>query len=179
MKIYVIIITIQSSYKENIIIRNRIFLCINTIICNPETKNLYLLFFFISTQALASMSMSPQPIKNLDRIQPGVADRLVTQEPPPPPLTTGFNPLIYGNDVDSVDIATRIAMVRFFNSSGVLANFMEHTRTLRLYPRPVVAFQVNSFLHSRPKFSYFLSKFVRTQVSGFQCIKKINLLIIS
>lgn len=115
-------------------------------------------------QALASMSMSPQPIKNLDRIQPGVADRLVTQEPPPPPLTTGFNPLIYGNDVDSVDIATRIAMVRFFNSPGVLANFMEHTRTLRLYPRPVVAFQVNSFLHSRPKFSYFLSKFVRTQV---------------
>lgn len=113
------------------------------------------------------MSMSPQPIKNLDRIQPGVADRLVTQEPPPPPLTTGFNPLIYGNDVDSVDIATRIAMVRFFNSPGVLANFMEHTRTLRLYPRPVVAFQVNSFLHSRPKFSYFLSKFVRTQVIMF------------
>ncbi|GIZ05297.1 hypothetical protein CEXT_686181 [Caerostris extrusa] len=30
-------------------------------------------------QALASMSMSPQPIKNLDRIQPGIADRLVTQ----------------------------------------------------------------------------------------------------
>ncbi|XP_055951313.1 MAP kinase-activating death domain protein-like isoform X2 [Argiope bruennichi] len=118
-------------------------------------------------QALASMSMSPQPIKNLDRIQPGVADRLVSQEPPPPPLTTGFNPLIYGNDVDSVDVATRIAMVRFFNSPGVLANFMEHTRTLRLYPRPVVAFQVNSFLHSRPKFSYFLSKFVRTQAVEF------------
>ncbi|XP_054715767.1 LOW QUALITY PROTEIN: MAP kinase-activating death domain protein-like [Uloborus diversus] len=118
-------------------------------------------------QALASMSMSPQPIKNLDRIQPGVADRLVSQEPPPPPLTTGFNPLIYGNDVDSVDVATRIAMVRFFNSPGVLANFMEHTRTLRLYPRPVIAFQVNSFLHSRPKFSYFLSKFVRTQAVEF------------
>ncbi|GIZ05296.1 MAP kinase-activating death domain protein [Caerostris extrusa] len=58
-------------------------------------------------------------------------------------------------------------MVRFFNSSGVLANFMEHTRTLRLYPRPVVAFQVNSFIHSRPKFSYFLSKFVRTQAVEF------------
>nr|XP_042894648.1 MAP kinase-activating death domain protein isoform X3 [Parasteatoda tepidariorum] len=118
-------------------------------------------------QALASMSMSPQPIRNLDRIQPGVADRLVSHEPPLPPLATGFNPLIYGNDVDSVDVATRIAMVRFFNSPGVLANFMEHTRTLRLYPRPVVAFQVNSFLHSRPKFSQFLKGFVRTQAVEF------------
>ena len=43
---------------------------------------------------------------------------------------------------DSVDVATRVAMVRFFNSPNVLANFAEHTRTLRLYPRPVVAFQV-------------------------------------
>jgi hypothetical protein len=25
---------------------------------------------------------------------------------------TGFNPFIYGNDVDSVDVATRVAMVR-------------------------------------------------------------------
>ncbi|XP_023229824.1 MAP kinase-activating death domain protein-like isoform X3 [Centruroides sculpturatus] len=118
-------------------------------------------------QALASMSMSPQPIKNLDKIQPGAVNRLVAQEPPPPPLTTGFNPLIYGNDVDSVDIATRIAMVRFFNSPNLLANFTEHTRTLRLYPRPVVAFQINSFLQSRPKASYFLSKFVRTQAVEF------------
>ena len=29
----------------------------------------------------------------------------------PQPPTTGFNPFIYGNDVDSVDIATRVAMV--------------------------------------------------------------------
>ena len=43
---------------------------------------------------------------------------------------------------DSVDVATRVAMVRFFNSPNILANFAEHTRTLRLYPRPVVAFQV-------------------------------------
>jgi hypothetical protein len=33
--------------------------------------------------------------------------------------------------------------VRFFNSPNVLANFNEHTRTLRLYPRPVVACQVD------------------------------------
>ncbi|CAH0628860.1 unnamed protein product [Chrysodeixis includens] len=78
-----------------------------------------------------------------------------------------FNPLIYGNDVDSVDVATRVAMVRFFNSQNILANFMEHTRTLRLYPRPVVAFQINSFLRSRPRTTSFLNKFARTQAVEF------------
>ncbi|XP_035431554.2 MAP kinase-activating death domain protein isoform X10 [Spodoptera frugiperda] len=78
-----------------------------------------------------------------------------------------FNPLIYGHDVDSVDIATRVAMVRFFNSQNILANFMEHTRTLRLYPRPVVAFQINSFLRSRPRTTSFLNKFARTQAVEF------------
>lgn len=28
------------------------------------------------------------------------------------PSVCGFNPFIYGNDVDSVDVATRVAMVR-------------------------------------------------------------------
>ena len=62
-------------------------------------------------QALASMSMSPQPIKNLDTIAQNPADQW--QRPPPEPsnANNGFNPLIYGNDVDSVDIATRVAMV--------------------------------------------------------------------
>ncbi|XP_026327004.1 MAP kinase-activating death domain protein isoform X4 [Hyposmocoma kahamanoa] len=78
-----------------------------------------------------------------------------------------FNPLIFGNDVDSVDVATRVAMVRFFNSQNILANFMEHTRTLRLYPRPVVAFQINSFLRSRPRTTSFLNKFARTQAVEF------------
>jgi hypothetical protein len=76
----------------------------------------------------------------------------------PPP-----NNFIYGNDIDSVDVATRVAMVRFFNSQNTLANFTEHTRTLRLYPRPVVAFQINSFLRSRPRASTYLGKFARTQ----------------
>ncbi|XP_023247845.1 MAP kinase-activating death domain protein [Copidosoma floridanum] len=77
------------------------------------------------------------------------------------------NPFVYGNDVDSVDVATRVAMVRFFNSQNLLANFTEHTRTLRLYPRPVVAFQINSFLRSRPRASQFLDKFARTQAVEF------------
>ncbi|XP_011309315.1 MAP kinase-activating death domain protein isoform X1 [Fopius arisanus] len=85
------------------------------------------------------------------------------QKAPQPP----FNPFIYGNDVDSVDVATRVAMVRFFNSQNLLANFTEHTRILRLYPRPVVAFQINSFLRSRPRTSEFLDKFARTQAVEF------------
>ncbi|CAJ0916886.1 unnamed protein product [Ranitomeya imitator] len=77
--------------------------------------------------------------------------------------STEFNPLIYGNDVDSVDVATRVAMVRFFNSPNMLHGFQFHTRTLRLFPRPVVAFQASSFLASRPKASLFSEKLSRTQ----------------
>lgn len=82
-------------------------------------------------------------------------------------LPPAMNPFICGSDVDSVDVATRVAMVRFFNSQNTLANFTEHTRTLRLYPRPVVAFQINSFLRSRPRASNFLNRFARTQAVEF------------
>lgn len=70
---------------------------------------------------------------------------------------------VFENDVDCVDIAARVAMVNFFNSPNMLQNFTEHTRTIKLYPRPVVAVQINSFLQSRPRCSPFLSKFIRTQ----------------
>ena len=55
------------------------------------------------------MSMSPQPIKNLDTLtqNPELFKRRESFS-----SQTGFNPLIYGNDVDSVDVATRVAMVR-------------------------------------------------------------------
>lgn len=57
------------------------------------------------------MSLNTQPILNLEKFQEG-------QEMPllPPgrdkasPSSTEFNPLIYGNDVDSVDVATRQAI---------------------------------------------------------------------
>jgi hypothetical protein len=107
-------------------------------------------------QALASMSLTPQ-IGRLDRLE----GRQGGQQPIG---NQSFNPLIYGNDIDCVDVATRVAMVRFFNSAGILSTFHEYTRTIRLFPRPVVAFQVNAFLQSRPKASPFLHKFVRTQV---------------
>ncbi|XP_041053477.1 MAP kinase-activating death domain protein isoform X1 [Carcharodon carcharias] len=116
-------------------------------------------------KALASMSLNTQPILNLEKFNEAqelpLGGRPRDEQTSTP--STEFNPLIYGNDVDSVDIATRVAMVRFFNSPNVLQGFLAHTRTLRLFPRPVVAFQVNSFLASRPKHSLFTEKLARTQ----------------
>ncbi|XP_075693976.1 MAP kinase-activating death domain protein isoform X31 [Rhinoderma darwinii] len=115
-------------------------------------------------QALASMSLNTQPILNLDRFHEG-SEAAMLRPPNDAQGTpsTEFNPLIYGNDVDSVDVATRVAMVRFFNSPNMLQGFQFHTRTLRLFPRPVVAFQASSFMASRPKASLFSEKLSRTQ----------------
>ncbi|XP_075044243.1 MAP kinase-activating death domain protein isoform X26 [Mixophyes fleayi] len=115
-------------------------------------------------QALASMSLNTQPILNLDRFHEG-SEAAMLRAPNDAQGTpsTEFNPLIYGNDVDSVDVATRVAMVRFFNSSNMLQGFQYHTRTLRLFPRPVVAFQSSSFLASRPKATAFSEKLSKTQ----------------
>uniref|UniRef100_W5MGY9 MAP kinase-activating death domain protein n=1 Tax=Lepisosteus oculatus TaxID=7918 RepID=W5MGY9_LEPOC len=117
-------------------------------------------------QALASMSLNTQPILNLEKFHEGQEMPLLAgrgREDHTSTPSTEFNPLIYGNDVDSVDVATRVAMVRFFNSPNVLQGFQMHTRTLRLFPRPVVAFQANSFLASRPKQSGFAEKLAHTQ----------------
>ncbi|XP_061595044.1 MAP kinase-activating death domain protein isoform X17 [Cololabis saira] len=124
--------------------------------------------FSSENKALASMSLNTQPILNLEKFQEGQDMPLL-----PPgrdkasPSSTEFNPLIYGNDVDSVDVATRVAMVRFFNSPNVLQGFQMHTRTLRLFPRPVVAFQSSSFLASRPRRSSFADKLSHTQAVEF------------
>ena len=56
------------------------------------------------------------------------------------------------------------SQVRFFNSPNVMGHFQEHTRTLRLYPRPVVAFQLNGFMKSRPVKTVFTNRLARTQV---------------
>ncbi|XP_045049903.1 MAP kinase-activating death domain protein isoform X36 [Desmodus rotundus] len=117
-------------------------------------------------QALASMSLNTQPILNLEKFHEGQEIPLLLGRPSSDlqsTPSTEFNPLIYGNDVDSVDVATRVAMVRFFNSPNVLQGFQMHTRTLRLFPRPVVAFQAGSFLASRPRQTPFAEKLARTQ----------------
>ncbi|CAB3400657.1 unnamed protein product [Caenorhabditis bovis] len=69
----------------------------------------------------------------------------------------------YIMDIDAVDVACRVAMVQFFNSPNVFGHFSEHTRTLRLYPRPVVSLQAESFLRSRPQCTQFITDLCRTQ----------------
>nr|VZI02556.1 unnamed protein product [Spirometra erinaceieuropaei] len=66
-------------------------------------------------------------------------------------------------DADAVDVLTRVAMVEFFNSPSLLADFTEHTRTLRLFPNPIVNFQYISFIRSRPSLSQFTQRLAKTQ----------------
>ncbi|XP_011930764.1 PREDICTED: MAP kinase-activating death domain protein [Cercocebus atys] len=105
-------------------------------------------------QALASMSLNTQPILNLEKFHEGQEIPLLLGRPSndlQSTPSTEFNPLIYGNDVDSVDVATRVAMVRFFNSAQRAAGISDAHRTLRLSLRPVVSFSsLVSFLASRP-----------------------------
>lgn len=104
---------------------------------------------------MTSLSSNPQPVKNFESFFSQQSRDQISQS---------FNPLIYGNDVDSVDVATRITFVQLLTSKNILGSFNEHTRILRLYPRPVVAFQYNSFIRSRPIKSNFVVKMGRTQV---------------
>ena len=114
------------------------------------------------------MSSDTEPIQNFDTI---LNDKSYATNPRTLPLKT-YNLFIYGNDIDSVDIATRVAMVRFFNSPNIFGNFNEHTRTLRLHPRAVVAFQYTSFIRSRPVRSAFVARLAKTQVKKEKLIRK-------
>lgn len=63
-------------------------------------------------QSLASMPTSFRPIKNFEDLSADALKRLAAEKDNfSSPSMCGFNPFIYGNDVDSVDVATRIAMV--------------------------------------------------------------------
>ncbi|KAI0982757.1 hypothetical protein GJ496_001168 [Pomphorhynchus laevis] len=66
-------------------------------------------------------------------------------------------------DGDEVDINLRILMVNFFGMPAMLEHIEEHTRIIRLLPRPVVAFQRESFVHSRRLNSRFIEKLSKTQ----------------
>ena len=72
-------------------------------------------------------------------------------ESPTRPSCSVQGPFLFGNDTDSVDVATRVAMTKFFSSDNLFGNFENHTRTLRLYPRPIVTIQAQQLLNSRTK----------------------------
>ena len=113
-------------------------------------------------QALQALSMPPQTVQNLEESAP-----LDDLEPLNPDDTNSLaGQLVYGNDVDAVDIAVRVAMVKFFTSPNILGGIKEHTRTLRLYSRPVVALQKGPFLKSRPELSEFVLRLSEAQVSN-------------
>ncbi len=119
-------------------------------------------------QVLGSTSF--QPIKNFDELPAESLSRLKEQQmdlespgPTPAGSSAVVYPFLFGNDVDSVDVATRVAMVKFFNSSNLLANFPMYLRTLRLYPRPIVTVQTQPLLKSRTKPSAFMLAFSETQ----------------
>ncbi|KAL3313446.1 hypothetical protein Ciccas_007952 [Cichlidogyrus casuarinus] len=114
-------------------------------------------------QALENLSPVP-PISDLDSVikDPKLVEKLTNRGDSGLNLTD-FNPLIHANDEDSINVSTRIAMVLFFNSSNVLGHFTDHTRTLRLYPRPVVSFQYESFMRSRPEPCLFTEMLAKTQ----------------
>ncbi|XP_078346326.1 MAP kinase-activating death domain protein-like isoform X2 [Oculina patagonica] len=108
--------------------------------------------------ALQALSMPPQTVTNLDH-----SSLLDDLRPLTPNGVNGIPGPVYGNDVDAVDIAVRVAMVNFFTSANILGGIKAHTRTLRLYSRPVVALQRGPFLKSRPELSDFVARLSESQ----------------
>ena len=120
-------------------------------------------------QALQALSVPSQSIRNLDNSTLTEEYQLSLPNEESRDLDDNNTSLIYGNDVDSVDVAVRVAMVNFFTSADVLGDLEKHTRTLRLYPRPVVALQKGSFLKSRCKPSEFVMALAESQACIHWC----------
>ncbi|CDS35809.1 MAP kinase activating death domain DENN [Echinococcus multilocularis] len=74
-----------------------------------------------------------------------------------------FESSFHDLDEESLNLALRVVMVMFFKSPNVLGGFREYTRTVRIYPRPVVAFQYERFMKSRPEPSPFTVVLAKTQ----------------
>lgn len=109
--------------------------------------------------ALQALSIPPQTVTNLNQ-----ATHLEDTGPlSPDSIKTTAVQFVFGNDVDAVDTAVRVAMVNFFTSPNILGGIKEHTRTLRLFSRPVVALQRGPFLRSRPELSEFVERLAETQ----------------
>lgn len=115
---------------------------------------------------MVSLSTDLMPIHDLDSINSDeVLNRLnAMQNNLQYNLTHTVPQIVFGNDVDSVDIAIRCAVVKFLTSNNVLGNYAQFCRTLRLYPSPVVALQASYFLNYLPNKSSFTTSLVDCQV---------------
>ncbi|VDK76803.1 unnamed protein product [Dibothriocephalus latus] len=91
----------------------------------------------------------------LDSVKPQSSEPLDSHE--------GFDPLSFEANQDSINVAIRVAMVLFFHSPNILGGLTEFTRTVRMYPRPVVAFQYERFMKSRLEPSPFTIVVAKTQ----------------
>lgn len=128
----------------------------------PELE--YTILNYHLRQVLATMANDRERFENIERIL-SEKSQFISGRSSLPSINQA--PFIFGNDTDAADIAARIAMVRFFNSPNILGSFNEHTRTLRLHPRAVVAFQYTSFIRSRPLKTAFIMRLAKTQVNLF------------
>ena len=108
------------------------------------------------------LSVPTQAVSNLDESAP-LDD---PQSLPSDDTDSVMGQLVFGNDIDAVDIAVRVAMVKFFTSPNILGGIKEHTRTLRLFSRPVVALQRGPFLKSRTNMSEFVLLLSESQVNN-------------
>ena len=139
-------------------------------------------------------SVAIQPIKNFEDISADSLAKMLRNQMPVEPINPEHHlPFIFGNDADSIDVATRVAMVRwcliyanygieqncgsqmcqsysiftlqvnFLMSPNLLENFDEHTRVIRLYQRPIVTIKTSTLIKGL-KDSPFLKQFSTTQV---------------
>lgn len=77
-----------------------------------------------SSDTEASPVLSPVNANLQQRLSITPPPPAFSPQPRPSTPSVGFNPFIYGNDVDSVDVATRVAMVRHMNSDGLKLNLI-------------------------------------------------------
>ena len=140
-------------------------ICLYYVVSFQSVKNLHCHVLYLLWQALQALSLSSQSVVNLrdsvtsDDTQP--SDKITLEE-------LNDDNFIFGNDVDAVDVAVRIAMIKFFMGPNVAGKLSDHTRTLRLYSRPVVALQKASFLKSRLQLTEFAEALVTSQVRSIR-----------
>ena len=72
-------------------------------------------------------SIAIQPIKNFEDLSPDNLARIARNQTLVEPINPEYHlPFIFGNDVDSIDVATRVAMVIFSMQLHILGYVLIH-----------------------------------------------------